>query len=91
MRFTCGRTNGELADGIDGEFVLAGDLAYCTRSMRNFIECFDPAVGLESAAVAAVPGNHEYETPIAAGLFPVLWRSGGQWPLLVPRRATGSC
>ena len=57
-------------------------------SMRNFIECFDPFVGRASAAAGGrSPGNHEYETPSAAGYFQYFGEAAGEWPiLLVPRR-----
>jgi hypothetical protein len=58
-----------LADGIEGEVLLAGDLAYPNGSMRNFIECFDPEWGANRRRWRPVPGNHEYETPGAAGYF----------------------
>ena len=66
-----------LADGIEGEVVLAGDLAYAHGSMRNFIECFDPEWGANRRRWRPVPGNHEYETPFAAGYFQYFAEAAG--------------
>jgi len=66
-----------LADGIDGEVLLAGDLAYMHGSMRNFIECFDPYWGANRRRWRPVPGNHEYETPFAAGYFQYFGAAAG--------------
>lgn len=59
----------KLVEGMEGHLVLAGDLAYFTGSMRDFIECFDPAWGVHRRRWRPVPGNHEYETQFAAGYF----------------------
>ncbi|MGH9176177.1 MAG: metallophosphoesterase family protein [Vicinamibacterales bacterium] len=66
-----------LADGIEGQVVLAGDLAYPHGSMRNFIECFDPDWGSNRRRWRPVPGNHEYETPFAAGYFQYFGEAAG--------------
>ncbi len=66
-----------LAEGIDGQVVLAGDLAYHQGSMRNYIECFDPAWGANRTRWRPAPGNHEYETPFAAGYFQYFGEAAG--------------
>ena len=58
-----------LADSMEGDVVLAGDLAYMHGSMQNFLQCFEPAWGILRRRWRPVPGNHEYETPSAAGYF----------------------
>ncbi len=66
-----------LAEAIDGPLLLAGDLAYSHGSMRNFIECFDPEWGANRRRWRPVPGNHEYETPSAAGYFQYFGEAAG--------------
>lgn len=58
-----------LAANSSGEIVLAGDLAYMHGSMQDFIRCFEPFWGILRGRLRPVPGNHEYETPGAAGYF----------------------
>ncbi len=58
-----------VADGIGGQLILAGDLAYMHGSMQDFLRCFDPAWGHMRQKWRPSPGNHEYETPGAAGYF----------------------
>ena len=66
-----------LVDGIAGPLVLAGDLAYMQGTMRNFIECFDPEWGDHRWRWRPAPGNHEYETPFAAGYFQYFGEAAG--------------
>jgi hypothetical protein len=56
-----------LVDRFPGPLLLAGDLAYMHGTIRNFQECFDPSYGRFRNRWHPVPGNHEYETPSAAG------------------------
>ena len=58
-----------IAEGIDGQIVLAGDLAYMHGSMTDFLRCFDPHWGQFRRRWRPAPGNHEYETAGAAGYF----------------------
>lgn len=58
-----------LVEGLAGELLLAGDLAYFSGTMSNFVQCFDPEWGSNRHRWRPVPGNHEYETPNAAGYF----------------------
>jgi hypothetical protein len=58
-----------LVDDIDGQVLLAGDLAYMQGSMQDFLKCFDPYWGHLRRRWRPAPGNHEYETPGAAGYF----------------------
>jgi 3',5'-cyclic AMP phosphodiesterase CpdA len=77
----CGSTGVEqaarVADGIDGQIVLAGDLAYMQGSMQDYLKCFDPAWGHFRRRWRPVPGNHEYETPGAAGYFQYFGEAAG--------------
>jgi hypothetical protein len=56
-----------LVDRLQGELVLAGDLAYMQGSLQNFRDCFHPAWGRFRDRWKPVPGNHEYETAGASG------------------------
>jgi hypothetical protein len=58
-----------LIQGLAGELVLAGDLAYMNGSMQDFLRCFDPFYSQFRNRWRPVPGNHEYNTPGAAGYF----------------------
>lgn len=58
-----------LVAGLEGRLLLAGDIAYFQGSAANFRDCFNPEWGRFRGRWAAVPGNHEYETPGAAPFF----------------------
>jgi hypothetical protein len=55
--------------GIAGTVFTAGDNAYETGSLANYADCYDPTWGAFLDRTWPVPGNHEYETPGAAGYF----------------------
>lgn len=69
----CGLAGAEhtarLLDTIPGTVFAAGDLAYMHGSEQNFRECYAPTWGRHRDRTHPVPGNHEYETPGAAGYF----------------------
>ena len=58
-----------LLDGISGTVLALGDLAYFAGSRENFRDCYHPTWGRHRARTRPAPGNHEYETPGAAGYF----------------------
>ncbi|HET7698074.1 MAG TPA: metallophosphoesterase [Vicinamibacterales bacterium] len=60
---------GRLIDGLSGTLLALGDLAYMHGSAANFRDCYDPAWGRHMDRTRPVPGNHDYETPGAAGYF----------------------
>lgn len=66
-----------LVDRIDGQIVLAGDLAYMSGSMQDYLKCFDPFWGQFRRRWRPVPGNHEYETAGAAGYFQYFGEAAG--------------
>lgn len=66
-----------IAEGIDGQLVLAGDLAYMHGSMQDYLKCFDPWWGNFRRRWRPSPGNHEYETPGAAGYFQYFGEAAG--------------
>lgn len=68
-RATAVAETARLVEGIEGQVLLAGDLAYMQGSPTDFIRCFDPSWGQFRRRWRPVPGNHEYETRDAAGYF----------------------
>ena len=58
-----------IAEGIDGQVLLAGDNAYMDGSIQDYLRCFDPIWGQFRRRWRPVPGNHDYFTPNAAGYF----------------------
>ena len=58
-----------LLDGLAGPIWAVGDIAYPDGSAQQFAECFDPKFGRHKDRIYPVPGNHEYDTPGAAGYF----------------------
>jgi hypothetical protein len=69
----CGRAEvaqvAGLVASLQGELLLAGDLAYFQGTAENFRDCFNPTWGGFRSRWHAVPGNHEYESPGAAPYF----------------------
>ncbi|MBI3047699.1 MAG: metallophosphoesterase [Acidobacteria bacterium] len=66
-----------LLDRIGGTVFTLGDNAYPSGSFRDFAECYDPSWGRHKARTRPTPGNHEYETPGAAGYFAYFGASAG--------------
>jgi hypothetical protein len=62
---------------IEGQVVLAGDLAYMQGTPQDFARCFDPHWGQFRGRWRPVPGNHEYETRDAAGYFQYFGEAAG--------------
>jgi hypothetical protein len=54
---------------IPGTVFMTGDGAYFSGSSEDYRNCYDPSWGRHKARTRPVPGNHEYETPGAAGYF----------------------
>jgi acid phosphatase type 7 len=64
------RRTAALIRDIDPERVLMlGDGQYPNGSFRQYLASYDPTWGTFRRRTAPVPGNHEYETPRAAGYF----------------------
>ena len=61
------RLTGQQIQGTSGSVLVAGDIAYPGGRPIDFQNCFDPFYGPFKARMRPVPGNHEYETPGAAG------------------------
>jgi 3',5'-cyclic AMP phosphodiesterase CpdA len=58
-----------LLDSIPGAVFTAGDNAYPSGGLRDFISCYEPTWGRHKGRTRPVPGNHEYETPGGAGYY----------------------
>ncbi len=58
-----------LLDGIPGTVFTVGDNAYMNGSAENFLRCYEPTWGRHKGRTRPTPGNHDYETPGAAGYF----------------------
>jgi 3',5'-cyclic AMP phosphodiesterase CpdA len=69
----CGRPEvaqtARLVAGLDGDVILAGDIAYFQGTTENFRDCFNPFWGQFRSRWHPVPGNHEYESAGAAPYF----------------------
>jgi hypothetical protein len=59
----------QIIDGIQGTVFVAGDNAYPDGSADNYAKCYAPTWGRFKSRTRPVPGNHEYNTPGAAGYF----------------------
>ena len=77
----CGERGAELTaallDRIPGTVFTVGDNAYLVGSRQNFVDCYEPWWGRHKSRTRPVPGNHEYETPGAAGYFGYFGASAG--------------
>jgi hypothetical protein len=58
-----------LLDQIPGTVAALGDLAYENGSPAEFAAYYAPTWGRHYARTRPAPGNHEYQTPGAAGYF----------------------
>ena len=70
---SCGNDNDEmtaqLLDAIPGTVFTTGDNVYGDASYAEFLECYDPTWGRHKERTRPIPGNHDYDTPGAAGYF----------------------
>ncbi len=77
----CGRAEvaqtARLVAGLDGDLLLAGDLAYPQGTAANFRDCFNPSWGQFRSRWHPVPGNHEYESPGATPYFAYFGEAAG--------------
>jgi len=77
----CGRPEVEqtarLVAGLEGDVILAGDIAYPQGTAANFRDCFDPSWGQFRSRWHPVPGNHEYESAGAAPYFAYFGAAAG--------------
>jgi 3',5'-cyclic AMP phosphodiesterase CpdA len=77
----CGRAEvaqtARLVAGLEGDVLLAGDIAYHQGTAINFRDCFNPSWGQFRERWHPVPGNHEYESPGAAPYFAYFGEAAG--------------
>lgn len=77
----CGDNNDEatakLLDNITGTVFTTGDNAYDDGTHREFARCYHPTWGRHKARTRPVAGNHDYETPDAAGYFDYFGAAAG--------------
>lgn len=69
----CGIPGAELTarilDRIPGLVLALGDLAYFNGSFEDFARCYEPTWGRHRSRTRPAPGNHDYDTPGAAGYY----------------------
>ncbi len=58
-----------LVAGLEGQLLLAGDIAYFQGTAANFRDCFNPEWGRFRGRWHPTPGNHEYESAGAGPYF----------------------
>jgi uncharacterized protein YjdB len=59
----------QLLDNIPGTVFTAGDNVYSSGSEAEYANCYEPTWGRHKHRTRPIPGNHDYETPSAAGYF----------------------
>jgi hypothetical protein len=70
---------GNLVRLLGGGIAGLGDLAYEDGTLAEFDECFGPPWGHAKHRFYPAPGNHEYDTPGAAGYFDYFGRLAGRF------------
>ena len=58
-----------LVTATDAAVLTIGDNTYPVGAYAEFVECFAPTWGKFGARLRPSPGNHDYQTPGAAGYF----------------------
>lgn len=58
-----------LLDANPGTVATLGDNAYPDGSLEDYQRCYEPSWGRHKVRTRPSPGNHEYDTPGAAGYF----------------------
>jgi acid phosphatase type 7 len=58
-----------LFEKLDGDILLAGDLAYPSGTMAEFRNCFEPSFGKFKSRMRASPGNHDYVSSVSASSY----------------------
>ena len=73
-----GASTARIIKGIDGAVAALGDNAYPSGSADDYAKCYDPTWGRFKDRTHPVPGNHDYDTPHAAGYFDYFGAAAGQ-------------
>ena len=58
-----------LLDSIPGRVITLGDNAFEDGTAQEFADCYEPTWGRHKNRTRPAVGNHEYQTPDAAGYF----------------------
>jgi hypothetical protein len=69
-----------LLDAVYGTVVTLGDNAYSNGTPSEFTSCYGPTWGRHKARTRPALGNHEYNTPGAAGYFGYFGAAAGTAP-----------
>lgn len=67
----------EIVEKIPGTVFTLGDNAYESGTAKQFAECYAPTWGRFRGRTRPAPGNHDYETPGAAGYFAYFGAAAG--------------
>lgn len=67
----------KLLDDLAGTIATLGDNVYPDGTAGQFGDCYDPIWGRQLARTRPAPGNHDYETPGAAGYFAYFGAAAG--------------
>jgi hypothetical protein len=67
----------DLLDGIPGTVFTAGDNVYYSGTPQEFTDCYDPSWGRHRARTRPAAGNHDYDTPGAAGYYAYFGANAG--------------
>jgi acid phosphatase type 7 len=67
----------ELLDDLEGIVITLGDSAYPSGRPEDYEECYGPSWGRHRVRTRPALGNHDYETPGAAGYFSYFGRQAG--------------
>jgi hypothetical protein len=68
---------GRLLDSIGGTVFAVGDNAYMSGTAQQYRDCYEPGWGRHKSRTRPAPGNHEYESPGAAGYFDYFGANAG--------------
>jgi 3',5'-cyclic AMP phosphodiesterase CpdA len=66
-----------LLDTIAGTVFTTGDNVYRSGTPQEFRDCYGPTWGRHLSRTRPVPGNHDYETPGAAGYYEYFGQNAG--------------
>jgi hypothetical protein len=69
-----------LLDGLDGLVLTLGDNVYPNGTAQEFANCYEPTWGRHKARTRPSAGNHDFETPGAAGYFGYFGAAAGPAP-----------
>ena len=77
----CNSSNDEatanLVDNLAGTVAVLGDNAYDNGSLTEYNNCYGPSWGRHKSRTMPSVGNHEYQTPGAAGYFDYFGAAAG--------------